>query len=156
MIPSHCSIFCISLMVFITTFQEDLKAVCAVTVESQVAGLKECHLHFFHSQFLPWCVFLKTLDSIVCSHAHPASLYLSPFSLLGVDIRRGGAKKSCWIMCQSWKRAQISPHYHSLWDNSARGFICPQGERKRISNLCHLIWRLRPYPAKFCFSKPPT
>lgn len=82
-------------MVFITTFQEDLKAVCAVTVESQVAGLKECHLHFFHSQFLPWCVFLKTLDSIVCSHAHPASLYLSPFSLLGVDIRRGGggAKK---------------------------------------------------------------
>lgn len=56
MISNHCSIFCISLMVFITTFQCDLKAVCAVIVKSQVAGVEGVSFALF-PQSSVMCVF---------------------------------------------------------------------------------------------------
>lgn len=91
-----------------------------------------------------------TLDVIVCSHAPPASLYLSLFSLLAVDIR--GKKPSKNFMTNFFKkRARVPLHCYGLLDKRARGFIFPRGEQRRIRSLCRLIWRLRLTLQSFVF-----
>lgn len=101
-------------------------------------------------QFSMMCsAFWKTLalDRIMCAHAAAASLYLSLFSLLGVDIR--------WqnFMANSLKGTSSSTFLQLMGQKGKGGIRFSTGWAAKNWNPPprHLIWRLRLTLRSFVF-----
>lgn len=115
---------------------------------SSLLSLRECHLHYSLCRFY-YDVFslLKNFHlgpQIMCLHAVPASLYLSPFSTLG-----SWYKKKKEEMYKSWKMTFL--YCHGFTKQKSEQIILPPEESGTIKNLCHLIWRPSPALLSFVF-----
>lgn len=120
--------------------------------------LRECHLHFSHSRFLLWCVqpFEKhSPRTRSCAHMLPLQVYICLLFTFRSWYKRKKTDEFSDKL-EKKKRAQVPLHCHSLLDKRVRGFVFPQAEQRKNKKPLPLNLAAETYPAKFCFSKPPT